>query len=371
MNRFHFYIFLLIVFTVYFLIHYFVYFRIVKTLNLSIPIRTLLKIFFFISAISFFLNKTLMRHYTLYPIATYGSIWLGTISIAFTIFILEYILALIFPSLSKKITIAAILLSVALSGLSVYIASLPPKIKKIKIPVRGLSSESQGFSIVQLSDLHLENSKSKKWLKGIVDNVNRLSPDIIVITGDLVDSDIDGRGKFVEILRQLDSRHGVYAITGNHEYYAGIKEFLEFSKRSNITVLRNEKISINGKIEILGIEDESAEMIKGGGPDLESARKGCDFNKPVVLLSHKPKYFKEATELGVDLQLSGHTHAGQIPPMDLIVFLVYKYPYGLYRYKSSYIYTTSGTGIWGPPMRLFSRSEIVNIELISKGEEFF
>jgi len=116
-------------------------------------------------------------------------------------------------------------------------------------------------------------------------------------------------------------------------------------------------------IELVGIDDKTDKRFSGIGSDLKLALKNCDSKKLIVLLSHQPDIFDEAEKSGVVLQLSGHTHAGQIPPMDLIVLFAFKYPYGLYQKKSSYLYTTSGTGIWGPPMRFFSRCEIVKIIL--------
>ena len=168
---------------------------------------------------------------------------------------------------------------------------------------------------------------------------------------------------FCDTLKKLKSRHGVFAVTGNHEFYAGINMFMDVAKNSNITVLRNEKITIADSIELAGIDDKAGTRFSEVGSDLKLALKNIDFTKPVILLSHRPDIFNEAEKSGVDLQLSGHLHAGQIPPMDLIVMLAFKYPYGLYRKNGSYLYTTSGTGIWGPPMRLFSRCEIVKIVL--------
>ena len=156
----------------------------------------------------------------------------------------------------------------------------------------------------------------------------------------------------------------VFAVPGNHEFYSGIENFLNFARMANIQVLRNENVTIADGIQIIGIDDKAGKMISGRDVDLRSAALDCNFNNPVILLSHRPTNFEESAGIGVDLQLSGHTHAGQIPPMDLIVRLVYKYPYGLYKYKSAFIYTTCGTGIWGPPMRLFSQSEIVKIDLV-------
>ena len=225
--------------------------------------------------------------------------------------------------------------------------------------------ELTGFSIAHLSDLHLDGLKTLKWFQSIIMRVNNLNPDLIVITGDLIDSACDGLEKFCEPLRQLKAPYGVFAITGNHEYYVGINRFLEFAEKSNIIVLRNSSRTIANAIELIGIDDDTGKRFSLAGSDLKKAIANCDSSKPLILLSHQPKYFTEVSAMGIDIQLSGHTHAGQIPPMDLIVSLLYEYPYGLYRNDSSYIYTSCGTGTWGPPMRLFSRSEIVKIILVN------
>ncbi len=368
MNRLRFIYFLLTVSIVYFLIHYFVFVRIVNGLGLSSVLRNSLKVFFAIAAMSFFVDRILGK-YLLFDalaffVAYFGSVWLGIISIAFTIFLFQYALVLIFPNLSKSITVAAIILIFFVSSFSIYIGLRSPRIKELTIPIDGLSSELAGFSIVQLSDLHLQRWKSKEWLGIVVEKTNKLHPDLVVITGDLIEDDIKNCDIFINILKKLDSKFGVLAIPGNHEFYSGIKKFLEFAKEANIRVLRNENITIANGIEVMGIDDKAGQMMSGKGPDLISAAEGCDFNKPVILLSHRPTNFEESMSMGIDLQLSGHTHAGQIPPLDIIVLFIYKYPYGLYNHKSAFIYTTCGTGTWGPPMRLFSHSEIVKIVLV-------
>jgi hypothetical protein len=222
---------------------------------------------------------------------------------------------------------------------------------------------------VQLSDLHLDSTKSAGKVAGMVEAVNELDPDLIVITGDFIDGDITSDSLFCDSLSQLKARYGIISITGNHEFYAGIDYFLEFSKKLNITVLRNEKKTVAQALEIVGIDDNEGRQFSRMGPDLDGAMKGCDPAKPVILLRHRPEGFEQAVRKGVALQISGHTHAGQIPPMDLLVCLFLKYPYGLYRKNGSYLYTSCGTGYWGPPMRLFSRSEIVKFVLRSPAQK--
>jgi predicted MPP superfamily phosphohydrolase len=367
MNKLDFSLFLFTVSLTYFLIHYFVFLRITNGLALSPLFRTALKIFFIIAALSFFVDRLLSRHIFFKPlaflIAHFGSVWLGVISIAFSLFVIQYILSLIFSNQIRLMTFITLVLVVFVSCFALFNGTTPPRIKVLRIPMKGLPPALEGFSIVQLSDLHLDRWKSEPWLKSVVEKANKLNPDLVVITGDLVENDIQRCKNFIDILKQIESKQGVLAVTGNHEFYSGIENFLEFSRSANIKVLRNQKILISNGIEIIGMDDETGKIMTGVRPDLKSVVNDCDFNKPIILLSHRPKNFQNAANLGVDLQLSGHTHAGQIPPMDLIVHLIYKYPYGLYRHNDSMIYTTCGTGIWGPPMRLFSRSEIVKIEL--------
>jgi predicted MPP superfamily phosphohydrolase len=356
--------FFLIVLLVYFGMHYFVYWRIVKGLELSKDTRNIILIGFVIVGCSFFLAHFLGKSIVAIPLGYVGYIWMGIISIALSVFILQMIAAWILPSQVKFITQIAIIIVLVGSGFSLVNAAWQPRVKEIKIPISKLPMELSGFSIVELADLHLERIKSAKWLESIVEKTDSLHPDVIAIVGDLTDEDIRKNHGFVNALKQLSAKYGIFAVTGNHEYYRGLQAFFALCDSLDITVLKNSHVTVANSVEIVGVNDETGKGYPGGGPDLDEAMSGCDVTKPVILLSHQPLNFKEAVEKGVDLQLSGHVHAGQIPPMDLIVMFYYKYPYGLYHIGSSFIYTTSGTDIWGPPMRLFSRSEIVKFILV-------
>lgn len=364
MTKLYFIFFLLIFSSIYFGIHYYVYNRIANGLTLPIPVRNCLKIFFLFSALLFLLGEFLSRKFSVYPLIHFGALWLGVISVAFSIFILKDIFGLVFPHHAKLLTYSSLVFVFSISSYALYNASRGPKLREIKIPIKKLPSELSGFSIAQLSDLHLGSLTSKKWLESIVEKTNELKPDLIVITGDLIDQDICKFEDFLEILKRLKSRYGIFAVTGNHEFYAGVEKFMEIAKKLGITVLRNEKITVADSIELVGVDDNTGRRFSGTGSDLKLVqRKGIDLKKPIILLSHQPHIFDEAVKSGVDLQLSGHIHAGQIPPLNLIIMFSLKYPFGLYKKDSSYLYTTSGTGTWGPPMRLFSSSEIVRIIL--------
>ncbi|MFA5780012.1 MAG: metallophosphoesterase [Elusimicrobiota bacterium] len=373
MTKFYFLFFILIFSSIYLGIHFYVYSRITAGLILSSSVCRYLRLFFLVAAFSFLLGEFLNRRiislqitsFLIKPFAEFGSIWIGVISIAFTIFVISDVFRIFFHGAAFRHYSVVFSLAVTFlaSVYSLYNVAREPVIKELKISTGKLSQKLPGFVIIQLSDLHINFLKSERWLNKIVEKTNRENPDLVVITGDLIDADLCRLDGFCDVLKKIKSKYGIFAVTGNHEFYAGIDKFLDIAKNSNITVLRNEKTTVADAFELAGVDDKTGRRFSEAGSDLKLALKNCDFTKPVILLSHQPDIFDEAGKLDVDLQLSGHTHAGQIPPMDLIVMLTFKYPYGLYRQSGSYLYTTSGTGIWGPPMRLFSRCEIVKIVL--------
>jgi uncharacterized protein len=357
--------------SIYFGMHYFVFTRVAGGLNLSGTPRTALRLFFVTAALTFILTEILTHRggaSWLGPAAGFGYIWLGILSIALSIFLAVEISTIVFhgPHYRYNATLAALTLLAAVSAYSLINVAIGPVIKEIKIKTAKLPAETDRLVLVQLSDLHVDMLTSHKWLKNIVAKTNAMEPDVIVITGDLIDARINERPDYCAILRALKSRHGVYAISGNHEYYIGMNTFEETARASNIQIIDGLKASAGEALELTGISD----LVSAKGVKAEADIRNILQDTPAegagrfrILLSHRPDTFDTAAKLGFDLQLSGHTHAGQIPPMDLLVMLAYKYPWGFYKNGNSYQYTTSGTGTWGPPMRLFSRSEIVKIVL--------
>lgn len=360
-------VFLSIVTIIYFGMHYVVFKALVKGFDMAKGTVFWFRIFFIASGLSFYASIILSRAFHIYVLNYYAYVWLGILAIAFAVSLLQWLLMAFFPAHTRHFAIVAVVLMVGLSAYSLANGMRKPVVRQLDIPLKNLPTDREGFSVVQLSDVHLEKYKSTHAIKDIVEIVNSLYPDLVVITGDLIDGNVCEDGYFCGQLLKLNPTHGTIGITGNHEYFAGIDMFLEIARESKIKVLRNEMIVVDDWLQVIGVEDREAGRFGAAKADIESLIAACDPKKPILLLNHRPSGFDEAAAMGVDLQLSGHTHAGQIPPLDILVYFMYKYHYGLFEKNGSYIYTSSGTGFWGPPMRLSSRNEIVRF-VFKKGE---
>lgn len=360
-------IFLTLATSIYFGMHYYVYHQIVRDLELSPYVVTALQICFLAGTFSYFLGEFISRRFHHDRALYLASIWMGVISIAFTVFLAKHLLTILLPAFAPHLTIVAIGLTIVFSAWSVIKVQDIPRLKAIDITLPNLPDTLDGLTIIQLSDLHLDGLKSVQWLKQIVTEVNSHNPDVIVITGDLIEAKFERLSAFVPVLQKLRAKHGIFAISGNHDFYVGIQDYLYLLNATDITSLDNRMVTVADHLQIAGISDETGRQMGHFQPDLDAALNEIDPTQPTIFLAHQPLHFEEAAQSGVDLQLSGHTHAGQLPPLDLLVYLRFKYHYGLKQLGTSYIYTTSGTGTWGPPMRLTSQSEIVKITLRKKG----
>jgi len=251
---------------------------------------------------------------------------------------------------------------------AVYEARKPTGVKRVDVTLTRLPAALDGFTIVQLSDIHVGPTLGKAFLERVVAAANALSPDLIAITGDLIDDRLERFPEMLAPLAQLRARHGVFFVTGNHEYF-GTKDGIEKAEaviatiaRFGVRTLRNERVAIGGgpaSFDLAGVYD-----ITGGlwGPahhaDLSTALEGRDPARELVLLAHQPRFVRRAARSGVGLQLSGHTHGGQLWPFSLVVGLVESFLAGLYRVGETQLYVSRGTGYWGPPMRIAAPSEI-------------
>jgi predicted MPP superfamily phosphohydrolase len=236
----------------------------------------------------------------------------------------------------------------------------------VEIRLAKLPQELDGFTIVQLSDLHVGLTIDREFVQRVVDRTNALAPDLVALTGDLVDGKVEDLRDEIAPLAQLRARHGVFAVTGNHEYYSGVDPWIAEITRLGARYLRNERVPIGegaATFELAGVDDYNAAS-EGHGEDLAAATTGRDPAKALVLLAHQPRQVRRAAQYGVDLQLSGHTHGGQIWPWHYIVKLQQGgLLAGRYEHAGTQLYVTRGCGYWGPPVRLLAPLEITRIIL--------
>jgi hypothetical protein len=256
----------------------------------------------------------------------------------------------------------AVLAAVALrSGLR------PPSARRVEVRLRRWPRALDGLRIVQISDVHLGSLLGRRFAADLARRVNALGPDLVAVTGDLVDGSVRHLAREVEPLRALRARLGVYFVTGNHDHYSGADDWAGMASSLGMRVLRNERVAIEAdgaSFDLAGVEDHHAHLVSGAhAEDLPAALDGRDPDRPVILLAHDPSTFKEASRRGVDLQLSGHTHGGQIFPFGLLVRLAVPFVAGLYERNGSLLYVSRGTGFWGPPMRLLAPAEITELVL--------
>jgi predicted MPP superfamily phosphohydrolase len=237
-------------------------------------------------------------------------------------------------------------------------------VTRVDVPLRGLPAEVEGLTVLQVSDVHYGMLVENGRLSEIVARINELRPDIVVITGDLVDETVSHMERMADPLSKLKSRLGVFAITGNHEYYAGVDRVVTIMEGAGIQVLRNEVAVLPGGLQLLGIDDPTgAARVGAPVPDFNRLVSALDFRKPSILLYHQPQNFERAARAGVGLQLSGHTHGSQVLPLRPISRVLFPHLRGLYSQGNSYMYVSRGVGTGGPPMRLGSPPELVYIRL--------
>lgn len=350
-------LFLAVFIAIYGAMNYYVYLNIVGAFVLSSGLYLPIQVTIVVLALAYPAAQIIKARRPLPPLTYVGALWMGVLSIAIAIFALKDALSLVLPLQLQTGAAATVLV---LAPWAAYKAWREPKLKTIRI---GHGKRSQPLNIVHLSDIHLGTMTSAKWLKRVIEQVNSLDADLVVITGDLVEDSFAVVEEFVPLLGSLRAKHGVFAVSGNHEFYQGIEHFHKFCQAAGITVVDGEFIQVTDGVNLVGLDGQVTTAGKGFDAQLGqllSAAQPGDYN---VLLIHHPVGFGKAAKLGVDLQLSGHTHRGQILPFNLFVPLVYRYAYGLHALGDSHIYTSSGTGTWGPPLRLGSKSEIVRIEV--------
>ena len=376
-------VFFTIVTSIYSAGHYYIYSWFVRWTGPARPWRRSIQLAFITLIISFPAARILAQvdyNPFTYLLTLVSSVWMGLVLYFVLIFLgmdLGLALLRIFARLAgKKIRLnhrrrrflaGCAVVGVLLLGSAAWMEAHNLGVIRLEVPLKGLPAEMDGFTLVQMSDLHYGMLTENGKLSRVFDRVNELKPDLIVITGDLVDEGVSHMEDMAEPLKRLKSRYGVLAITGNHEYYAGVNRAVEIMRSAGVEVLRNERKVLPGGLQVLGVDDPTG-LRRMGEPaaDLEEQLSRLDREKPSILLYHQPIHFEKAAESGVGLQLSGHTHGGQLYPIIFISRMIYPRTPGLHQIGESQLYVSRGAGTWGPPMRLGSPPEIVLITLRSQ-----
>ena len=364
-------------FTLYSAVNYYICVRGWQALEGAAYLRPAYLVIFLFSSLSYVFSKVVQRYLPLgfyEAIEKIGSLWFA--------FMLYYFLAVIaldllrvfdwtfhlLPAFNdyarvKLITlgiVSAIVLIILIAG---FINTRVFKIETLTLQIPARNSSIKDLNVVMISDLHLSTINGEDFVEGIVEKINSLHPDIVLIAGDLVDDRASVlRDKGIgSSLKALNPPLGVYGITGNHEYINGVDSSVNYMEELNITPLRDTSVTIDNSFVLIGREDRSKGLSKR--KSLKELVDGSNHNLPILLLDHTPFHLEEAMENGIDLQLSGHTHNGQMFPINLITNIIYEVSCGFLRKGNTQYYVSSGVGTWGPPIRTGSRSEIVNLKI--------
>lgn len=379
-------IFFGIVFTVYGLINYYIIRR-----GLSI-VPAEYKTIFLIAAIfiaSSYIAGRLFENVWISPVSIIlvwiGSFWLAIMAYTFLFLIVIDLFRLInhfvpfFPSFitsnieqSKRIVAIAVGVLVLSSVIGGYINTKMIVIKKYSIDIKKKAGELKSLNLAVASDLHLGTINSYEFMYNVSEKINKLNPDVILLAGDIIDEDLGPVIKYDvgEHLQRLKAKYGVYAVTGNHEFIGGAEPAVEYLTKHNINVVRDKALKIGDAFYIVGREDRASRQFSGKQrKELSDIIKEVDKSLPIIMMDHQPFNLEQASQNGVDLQLSGHTHNGQLWPFNYIVEKVYELAWGYRLINNTHYYVSCGVGGWGPPIRTGSRPEIINIMLNFVGED--
>ncbi|HCY75888.1 MAG TPA: metallophosphoesterase [Ignavibacteriales bacterium] len=375
-------LFFIIFLTVYTAVNSYVFIRGWQVISSYPILKPVYAVLFIIIAYGYVIAKVLYKY--LSPLAYDIILGVGAIWFAFLAYFILSLLFIdiirllnswfhFFPSVitnnyesAKRITAIIV---IALVGLIVFLGNLNKRnieIRNLEITIPKGDSKLDELNIVMASDIHLSPIDGERLLVRIVDKINSLNPDIILLAGDIVDDKaevLDERG-IGEAFRKLKSKYGVYSINGNHEFINEVESCVRYAEKFGIKFLRDNYTMIDNGFYLIGREDSSMPQFIGKQrKSLEEIVKNIPVNYPKILLDHTPFKLEQAQQNNIDLQLSGHTHHGQIWPANLITKMIYEISWGYKKKGNTHYYVSSGAGTWGPPVRTGSSSEIVNIKV--------
>jgi hypothetical protein len=370
-------------------VHFYFHLRLVRATELPPPWRTLATTLLIVAPLSFPASFMLSRlldpaiaRLVLYPIYIWTGVMLLLLSALLCVDLARGLAWLFSRAMGREalfvdaaqrlmvmrvIAVGVVGLVLVATVISVRSGLAPPAIKRVEVTLPRLPASLDGFTIVQLTDLHLGALLGGAWFQDIVQRTLALEPDLIAITGDLADASPRQLEAELEQLARLQAPQGIFFVTGNHEYFVDHDAWMARLDQLGIEVLHNRRVEITrGKasFDLAGVDDHEAPRFSPEyGPDVPKAMKGRDPARASVLLAHQPRAFADALAHDIGLVIAGHTHGGQIMPFSLLVRLQQPLVRGLHRRGDSQIYISEGTGFWGPPMRLGTRAEITLITL--------
>jgi uncharacterized protein len=377
-----FFVFASVFLTIYGLTNFYVFIRGFQAIGQGATLRVVYSIVFWIVALCFFGGRYLENAWPSgfsQALVWAGSFWIAAMFYFFLAVLLLDLLRLInrfipfFPGSiagnypqAKAIVAFIIIGLVAAILLGGYINSLIPRIRTLDIVVQKSAGEMKTINIVAASDIHLGTIVGRERFNRIVDKINSLHPDVVLFPGDIVDEDLAPvvRQNLGETLRSIKPRFGVFAVTGNHEYIGGVEQACTYLSEHNVVMLRDRAVKVNDSFFLVGREDPSSRRFANRQRrTLAELMTGVDKAYPVILMDHQPAQLDESVQEGVDLQLSGHTHNGQLWPFNYVVKALFEVACGYKKIGNTHVYVSTGVGTWGPPVRIGHRPEIVNILL--------
>jgi predicted MPP superfamily phosphohydrolase len=382
MNRINFIIFFSIFFLLYGLINFYIFIRGWQAIPVDSSLRVPYAALFWVVALSFIAGRFLER-IAITPFST-AVVWVGSFWFAaFAYFTLSLLLidilrlinyvVPIFPSFitsnivrTKALVAIGLCSIIAITIVIGFFNARNPRVKMLELNISKQVDSVKMLDIAVASDIHLGTIIGRERLNEIVDKINNIHADLVLFPGDIVDEDLAPvvNQNLGEMLRTIKAKYGVYAITGNHEYIGGVEEAVKYLTEHGIRVLRDEVVNVNGSIVLVGREDRSISQFNGKKrKPLAELMTGVDKRYPIILMDHQPFGLHEAVEQGADLQLSGHTHHGQLWPFNAITNAIYELSWGYKKIEQTQFYVSSGVGTWGPPVRLGNTPEIIHLRL--------
>ena len=377
-------LFIIFFFLTFLIITIYLYHRLIKSLNFLAPFLT--KAYFKVAFIIFISSPTLYMMFTrIYKVHFLIIIF----AYLFGIFIITFFAAVLLDLMKLSLKTLCILFKNRISydiylpklkiiwsilfllylSFAFYYGNIAPEIKTVNIKIDNFPINK--FKVVLLTDLHLGILNREQFLKNVINQTNNESPDIVFLGGDITEAPLLSISTIMELFKDVKSKHGTYAVLGNHEYYHNLNEFIDNIEKNNITLLLNETVQIKDRnkelFNLVGLADPAGFRIGNIYPDFNKASKNIKKSLPTILLSHQTRAIK-VDEHNIDLILNGHTHGGQVFPFHLFVKLFHPFFSGTYHLKNNRtkIYVSNGTGYWGPPIRLFAPSEITVINITNK-----